>query len=470
MSSQREDAIVIGAGPAGLAAGYELVKQGVKPLVLEKSSAVGGMARTEACDGYRFDVGPHRFFTKDPEVQKIWEDVLGDNFIRVPRLTRIFYGGKFYDYPLNIAGTLRNLGVLESAGIVLSFIRWRLFPYPTEETFDRWVTNRFGKRLFETFFKVYTEKVWGTPCHEIQAEWAAQRIQGLSLAAILRNALSKKTTSKSLIKQFHYPRLGAGALYEAMAKEIEDGGGIVAKDSPVEAVHVEDNAVVGVTTNAARIATETLVSSMPLSELIAKIRPPAPEDIRSAAATLRYRDILIVYLFVSTPDLFPDNWIYVHSPEVMVSRISNYRNWSAAMAPSESNACLGMEYFCNEGDEIWNKSDEHLLSLAKAEIARLGLVRSSRIDGGAVIRQAKAYPVYDGDYKTSVEKIAAYISSVSGLQTIGRNGLHRYNNMDHSMLTGLYAARNINGGKFDVWSANTEQEYHEEISKDPAKK
>ena len=473
MLSQNDPVVIVGAGPAGLTAAYEIVKSGRRPLVFEKSDLVGGISRTETSQGYRFDIGGHRFFTKEPEVQNLWLEVLGEDFLSVKRMSRIYYNDKFYQYPLEIGGTLRNLGVVESARIVLSYFKWRLKPFPREDTFDQWVINRFGGRLFMRFFQVYTEKVWGIPCNKIQAEWAAQRIQGLSLFSVLRNAVTGGSKAKSLIKEFQYPVYGPGMMWEAFERAVQRLGGEVRTHADVTAIHCDGGRVTGVTVSqdgrSTRIDSDQVISSMPLSELVEKLDPPPPAAVQNAARGLSYRDFLIVCLFVDQPILFPDNWIYIHSPDVRVGRIQNFKNWSPAMVPDPQKTSLGMEYFCNEGDDLWMRDDDDLIQFARAEIDRLGLANAQDVFGGAVIRQLKAYPVYDGAYRENVDVIARYLATLAGLQTIGRNGLHRYNNQDHAMLTGLYAARNLFGGKYDLWSVNTERSYHEDFTREVGK-
>lgn len=459
--------VVIGGGPAGLAAAYELVQRGLKPLVLEKSSQVGGISRTEVHHGYRYDVGGHRFFTKVPEVQQLWSTMMGDDLMTVARLSRIYYGGKFYQYPLNFWNTFFNLGVWESGLIFLSYLRWQVLPYKEEETFEQWVTNRFGQRLYRTFFQGYTEKVWGIPCTQIQADWAAQRIQGLSLIQAVLNALVGTQGSKSLISEFLYPRLGPGMMWERFAERVTTGGGEVWLNS--EAVRV-DHVGEQVTAVTVRREHETLqlpvthvLTSMPLPELVADLTPAPPPEVNRAARALRHRSFLTVGLRVPRAPLFPDNWLYIQSPEVQAGRIQNLGNWSSAMVPVPGESSLGIEYFCNEGDALWSADDADLVRLARHELAQMGLAAESEVLPGPVIRQPKAYPVYDPEYRDNVNLVRDFLASLQNLQTIGRNGMHRYNNMDHSMLTGMLAARNLFGEHNDLWSVNTEESYHEQL-------
>jgi protoporphyrinogen oxidase len=441
----------------------------VAPLVLEKDSIVGGIARTESYKGYHFDMGGHRFFTKSSEVDDFWREVLRDDFLVRPRLSRIYYKGRFFNYPLKAVNALRNLGVIESGLVALSYLRWKLFPYKQEETFEQWVTNRFGKRLFETFFKTYTEKVWGISCSELKAEWAAQRIKDLSLrTAILSMFFSSRRAIKTLIESFDYPRRGPGMLWNAVRQQIEKRGGEVRMSGPVSAVHRQGMRVNGVSVavngHAERIEGTHFISSMPLTELIKKLDPPPSPDVLTAASKLRYRDFLTVCLIVNQKELFPDNWIYIHDPTVKVGRIQNFKNWSPEMVADQSKTSLGLEYFCTEGDELWTMSDSDLVELAKRELDRIGLARYADIEDGCVFRVPKSYPMYDGEYAKHLEVVRDFVAGLENCHTVGRNGLHRYNNQDHSMLTGLYAARNLLLGEDnDLWSVNADMEYHETV-------
>jgi protoporphyrinogen oxidase len=477
MSVHRENQVVIiGAGPAGLTAAYELTKHDIHPIVLEQDDKVGGIARTENYKDFHFDMGGHRFFTKSEAVNKMWHDILGDDFLLRPRLSRIFYRNKFFYYPLKYFNALSGLGLWQSVMIVLSFIKWQVFPYKKEETFEQWVTNRFGKRLFETFFKAYTEKVWGISCSELKAEWAAQRIKDLSLKTALISMLVKpNNTIKTLIEEFNYPRLGPGMLWNKVRKEVEERKGVVRLNSGVVRIRLAgkriEHVVVSCNGSGEEIVGGTnFISSMPISEFVKRLEP-VPEDVREAANRLHYRDFLTVCLVVDQPELFPDNWIYVHSPEVKVGRIQNYKNWSPHMVPDSSKTSLGLEYFCTEGDDLWNMSDSELIELAKQELERIHLANADDIIDGAVFRVSKAYPIYDSDYQCHLDLIKNFINGIENFQTIGRNGLHRYNNQDHSMVTGMLAVRNVVfGEKNDLWSVNTDPDYHEEVRMDEAKR
>jgi protoporphyrinogen oxidase len=470
MNAAKRQVVVIGAGPAGLTAAYELVKLGAGVEVLEKDDIVGGLARTASYKGYHFDMGGHRFFTKVSEVDRMWREVLGKEFLKRPRLSRIYYDGKFFDYPLKPWNALSRLGPYEAFRVGLSYLKWQVRPHAVEETFEHWVTNRFGRRLFLTFFRSYTEKVWGVPCTELRAEWAAQRIKDLSLRNAVTSMLFKpRRTITTLIEEFDYPRLGPGMMWQAVARSVMSRGGSVRFDAPVLAVHHADGRVNAVSVGtpdggSAMVEGTDFVSTMPVTELVAKLDPKVPGEVSDAATWLTYRSFLTVCLIVDRVRLFPDNWIYVHDPDVHVGRIQNYKNWSEDMVPDPAKTGLGMEYFCNEGDALWTLPDDELVAMAKRELEKIGIARAEEVSDGCVFRMPKAYPVYDSVYAKHLETVKSHLAGFTNLQTIGRNGLHRYNNQDHAMLTGLFAARNIVlGGTHDVWNVNTEQEYHEEI-------
>ncbi|MEO2048070.1 MAG: FAD-dependent oxidoreductase [Pirellulales bacterium] len=464
--------VVIGAGPAGLTAAYELTKKGIATTVLEKDSIVGGIARTETYKGYSFDMGGHRFFTKSDEVNEMWQEVSANEFHRRSRLARVNYKKKFFNYPLKPLNALIGLGFLESCFIMLSYIRWQLFPYRVEETFEQWVTNRFGKRLFLTFFKTYTEKVWGISCSELRAEWAAQRIKDLSVKTIILSMFSNPGTRiKTLIEQFDYPRLGPGMMWKRVSECIEESAGTVRVNCGVTRIRRSGDRITSVVVEALGVKQEfcgkNFISSMPLTEFIQKLDPPPPAEVLEASHNLRYRDFLTVCLIVKKEHLFNDNWIYIHDSSVKVGRIQNYKNWSPDMVPDPEMTGLGLEYFCNEGDELWNSSDKELIELGKREVDQLELANYKDIEEGCVFRVPKSYPVYDATYKEHLAVLRDFVMRLDNFQTIGRNGLHRYNNQDHAMLTGMQAVSNlVSGEAHDLWSVNADQEYHEELRSD----
>ena len=469
--------VIVGAGPAGLTAAYQLAKAGVKAIVLEADDIVGGISRTAQYKGFRFDIGGHRFFTKIEPVQTLWEEVLGDEFISVPRMSRIHYNGRFFDYPLKAANALRGLGVVNAVMILASYAKWRLLPYRVEENFEQWVTNRFGKRLYEIFFKTYTEKVWGIPCTEIRAEWAAQRIQGLSLARAILNATSlnrRSTAIKSLIHEFRYPRFGPGQMWEMCRDRVVAMGGQVLMQHKMQHIELRDGRVCAVHVmtpdGPRRFEADHVISTTSVRSLVRALEPtadaaspvPVPPHVRAAAEGLKYRDFVVVALVLNRENLFPDNWIYIHTPGVKVGRIQNFNNWSKAMVPTPGTTCLGLEYFCFEGDGTWATADADLIASGAKDLEHLGLANAADVVDGAVIRMPKAYPIYDSVYRGHLDTVRSFIDPIPNLHTVGRNGMHKYNNQDHSMLTAMMAVWNMQGATHDIWSVNSDFEYHEE--------
>jgi protoporphyrinogen oxidase len=467
---------VVGAGPAGLTAAYNAVRAGWHVTVLEKDSEyVGGISRTVRHDGYRFDIGGHRFFSKSAEVTRWWKERLPDDFIQVRRMSRIFYRRRYFDYPLKPWNALSNLGFFTSAGCVISYGWARLFPIKPERSFEDWVINRFGRRLFNIFFKTYTEKVWGIPTSELSADWAAQRIKGLSLSRAVINAFKgapdpDAEVVKTLIDTFSYPRLGPGQMWEKTADDIRDLGGTIEMGAEVTAIRHSGGRVASIAVRSGgevrTITAEEFILSMPLQDTVRAFDPPLSEATITAAKGLRYRDFITVALVVEGENPFPDNWIYIHEPEVKMGRIQNFKNWSEAMVGRPGTTCLGLEYFCFAGDGLWTASDADLIDLGKRELAQLGLVKPGQIQGGAVVRVEKAYPVYNPGYKANVETIRRELAGFPNLHVVGRNGMHKYNNQDHSMMTAMLAVRNLEGGTFNLWNVNTDAEYHEETSGD----
>lgn len=467
--------VIIGAGPAGLTAAAELTCRGIRPTLLEKDPEyVGGIARTVRYKGWRFDIGGHRFFSKSPEITAWWRQRLPQDFISVRRMSRIFYRGRFFDYPLRAFNALANLGIITSTLCMLSYARARLFPIRPERSFADWVTNRFGKKLFTIFFKTYTEKVWGMPCTEISADWAAQRIKGLSLTKAVWHALfpQKKKSSagavvKTLIDTFEYPRLGPGMMWEKTADDLRAAGAELHMGATATGILHDGSRVTAIRARmgdgSERIfPADAVIISMPLQETVHAFDPSLPQPARAAAERLRYRDFLTVALMVKKKNLFPDNWIYVHDPAVKLGRIQNFNNWSPEMVPDSEATCLGLEYFCFEGDGLWTMPDAELIELGKRELAQLGLVHPADVFDGCVVRMPKSYPVYGPGYQDDVAAIRQALAAFPNLQVVGRNGMHKYNNQDHSMMTALLAARNLTGASYDVWKVNTDAEYHEE--------
>jgi protoporphyrinogen oxidase len=471
--SPSQPVVVIGAGPAGLTAAIQLLELGFPVTVLEKDpDYVGGIARTVCYQGYRFDIGGHRFFSKNPEIVEWWQKRLGNDLISVRRLSRIFYRGRFFDYPLSAVNALRGLGIGTSILCMASYFRSRLFPITPELSFADWVNNRFGRKLFEIFFKSYTEKVWGIPCSHLSADWAAQRIKGLSLAEAVRNALLPRwlrgnPTVKTLIDSFQYPRFGPGMMWEKTRDDIRQMGGKVMMGRSVVRISHTQGKINSVTARLPQGGEEEypasfVISSMPLRDGLLVLQPEVTSQAREAASRLQYRDFMTVALIVNRIGLFPDNWIYVHDPAVKMGRIQNINNWSLEMVANSQTTCLGLEYFCFAGDSLWNAPDSELIQLGKNELHQLQLVDPEEVIGGCVVRMEKAYPIYYPGYQHDIEIIREALNTIENLQAIGRNGMHKYNNQDHSMMTALLAARNLAGARYDVWKVNSDAQYQEE--------
>jgi protoporphyrinogen oxidase len=462
--------VVLGGGPAGLTAGYLLAKAGKPVIVLESQDQLGGLARTEVRDGYRFDLGGHRFFTKVKEVDDLWHEIMKEEFLKRPRQSRIFWNGKFLDYPLQGMDVIKKLGPVELARCGFSYLWATVKPKGQEDTFEQWVSNRFGKRLFNLFFKSYTEKVWGVSTSEIRAEWAAQRIKGLSFFSAAKSAFfgNKGDKIKSLISEFNYPRYGPGQMWEQMATDIKDLGGEVRLNAPVTKLNIKNGEVTEVIAGGETLRPSHVVSSLPLRTTVGLAEPTPSKSVQEAAQGLRYRDFLTVSLVIDGEDLFPDNWIYIHDPNVRVGRIQNFRSWSPWMVPNDKEASVGLEYFCFEGDDLWTMDDDKLVELAKQELLQLGLIPSvDRVKRGFAVRVHKAYPMYDQHYAERVATIRAWLETIPNLIQVGRNGLHRYNNSDHSMLTSMRAVDNLLlGTQHDIWAVNAESVYHEEDTPD----
>lgn len=476
-ASKTIDVAIIGAGPAGLTAGYLLTKAGLSVTIIEKDPHyVGGISRTVEHEGYRFDIGGHRFFSKSQQVVDLWNEILPDDFIQRPRMSRIYYEGKFYSYPLRAFEALWNLGIWRSALCMISFAKAQLFPRREVKSFEDWTTNQFGFKLYSIFFKTYTEKVWGMPCDEMSADWAAQRIKGLSLWSAVTDGLKRSLglnkrpndghAVKTLLETFRYPRLGPGMMWEAARDKILAWGGKIHMAHGLKQISKDGHGHWRLTATGPEgdrlIEARHVISSVPMRELAARIHPLPQTTIQ--ANQLKYRDFLTVALKIRSDDLFPDNWIYIHDSKVKVGRIQNFRSWSPEMVPDEGVACVGLEYFCFEGDGLWSLPEEELIALATREMAILGLVSPDKVIGGAVVRQEKAYPVYDEDYAANVAAMRAELEERHPtLHLVGRNGMHRYNNQDHAMMTAMLTVENIKAGSriYDTWCVNEDAEYHE---------
>jgi protoporphyrinogen oxidase len=471
------DVAIIGAGPAGLTAGYLLTKAGKTVAIVEKDATyVGGISRTVEHEGYRFDIGGHRFFSKSQAVVDLWNEILPDDFIQRPRMSRIYYEGKFYSYPLRAFESLRNLGILRSSACMISYGWSKLFPIKHVKSFEDWTSNQFGKKLYSIFFKTYTEKVWGMPCDEMSADWAAQRIKGLSLWGAVIDGLKRSLglnqrpndgqQVKTLLETFRYPRLGPGMMWDAARDRIVERGGTVIMGHGLKQLAADGRGGWRMTATGpdgeVTIKARHAISSAPMRELAARLHP-LPETALEASH-LKYRDFLTVALMIRSDDLFPDNWIYIHDSKVQVGRVQNFRSWSPEMVPDESVACVGLEYFCFEGDGLWTMADDALVELATREMDILGLVDPAKVIGGTVVRQEKAYPVYDEDYAANVAAMRAELETRHPtLHLVGRNGMHRYNNQDHAMMTAMLTVENILAGArvYDTWQVNEDAEYHE---------
>lgn len=469
---------IIGAGPAGLTAGYLLSKEGIEATVLEADPVyVGGISRTTTYKGFHFDIGGHRFFSKSKAVEDLWTEILPNDMLVRPRSSRIFYGGKFFSYPLKPFEALLKLGILKSVLCVLSWLKARFFPVRNPRNFEEWVSNQFGKRLFKTFFKSYTEKVWGMSCREISADWAAQRIKGLSLGSAIKNALlpqryngDRTKVIKTLINSFRYPRRGPGMMWEACAEKTRTLGGRIEMGCKVIRCFYDEAS--GTWTveykdrqgNSLTLETEHVISSAPMRELVCGLSPQVSERTRRAAENLKYRDFVTVMLILKDRQMFDDNWIYIHDPSVKVGRVQNFRSWSPEMVPDHDKVCYGLEYFCFEHDGLWDSSNSDLIELAQRELIKIGLAKEGDLVDGCVVRQKKAYPVYDDDYARHVATIRQELDDrYPNLHLVGRNGMHKYNNQDHAMMTAMLCVENIlaDAKLYDLWQVNADAEYHE---------
>ncbi len=468
--------MIIGAGPAGLTAAYQLVKAGNVPVVLEADSVVGGISRTARADGWRFDIGGHRFFTKVAPVEAIWHEILDDDeFLMRPRMSRMYYQGKYYDYPIKPLNALRNLGVIEASRCVASYLWARVHPPAHQDGLEGYIAADYGWRLYRHFFKTYNEKLWGVPASTLSADFAAQRIKGMSLVdavwepirAKLFGRRDKANQVTSLIEEFQYPKYGPGMMWERCRDLIQEAGVQVVTETEVVAIDHLDGRAVSVTSVHDGVdrtwPADHVVSSMPFPHLLRAMRPAVPDDVRRAADGLAFRDFLTVALVIPEADGFPDNWIYIHSPEVAVGRIQNFGSWSPYLV-KDGRTCLGLEYFVFEGDEMWTKADDDLIDQASHELEVLGLVPAQVVEAGYVVRMPKAYPVYDTTYRANVAVLRAWLeANAPNVHPVGRNGMHKYNNQDHSMYTAMLTVENILGAHHDIWNVNVEGEYHEQV-------
>jgi len=466
-ASRPESVAVIGAGPAGLTAALKLAAAGISVELFEAGPRVGGMAQSFDLWNQRVDMGPHRFFSSDTRVNEVWLEAVGQDYAMVDRLTRIYYRGKFFFYPLKPFNALLNLGPFEAIRCFMSYAKQRMAPEPTDDSFEGWVVSRFGRRLFEIFFKTYSEKLWGIPCTKLDADFAAQRIKKLSLFEAVKNALfkGKGNMHKTLVDRFAYPTSGAGLVYERMAERFEALGGKLHVKRPVRRVVDENGVIVGIELEDGEFRRfDHVVSTMPLTLLVSRLAE-VPTDVLEAARGLRFRNTILVYLRVEAERVFPDNWLYIHSPELKTGRVTNFRNWLPSLYGAERSSILALEYWCDDEDALWEAKDDALVDLASTEIRKTGLIGNPAIAGGYVRRVPRCYPIYERGYKTKVDVLRDYLEKLRGLSVIGRYGAFKYNNQDHSILMGLLVAENlVSGTTHDLWSVNTDYENYQESS------
>ncbi len=463
---------IVGTGPAGLSVGLELIKHGKTNLVIvDKNHLIGGLARTEERDGIRFDVGPHRFFTNNKEVNDLWHDLLGKDFIPVNRLTRIYYKGKYFLYPIKATDALLKMGIFESIHAFFSFAATKFKKQEEAKTFEEWITQKFGKKLYTTFFKTYTEKVWGIPCNQIGAEWASQRIKGLDIIEVIKNALSFSNGNgpKTLVEQFDYPKYGSGQMYEKMAELIKNAGGKIITDTKVTRFNKTENKIESIEVedregNTYQIKADHYFNSAPLTHFYKLLSPGFGDDIDKAVNSLYYREHITVDLLINGDNLFPDQWIYIHSSDVKMARIANYNNFSKAMVGNQNKSAISVEYFTFQNDDIWKMNDESLINLAVTELEITKLIPKGAFEKGWVVRETESYPTYYLGYKEPYELLQKHLKGISNLTPVGRGGLYKYNNQDHSIYSGMLAARNylkLTETPYDIWSINIDAEYHE---------
>jgi len=473
MSSPKSfECCILGAGPAGFGAAVELVKHGIKNIIIvDRNLKVGGLARTEVFGGARFDVGPHRFFSKSDEINQLWRETLGTDFRPVDRLTRIFYKNKFFNYPIKAFDALVKLGPVESLHAMVSFLSAKVGSKDEPKTFEDWITQKFGRKLYETFFKTYTEKVWGIPCNQIGAEWAAQRIKGLDIIKVIKNSIlgGRGNKIKTLVEQFDYPVLGAGQMYEAMSdfvtgKEVE-----VELGARVVKIYHQDGKITSIDVcspngNVSKITARQYFSSIPITHFFKMLSPPISEDLKRASDALYYREHITVDLLVDGVKLFPDQWIYVHSPDVRMARVANYNNFSNAMVPQRNQVALSVEYFVFQHEDLWKKPDADLKDLAIDEMCYMGLLSKEKVQGQWVVRETESYPTYYIGFQEPYDTLKKAIDAITNLYPIGRGGMYKYNNQDHSTMSGILAARNylkLPGSPYSLWDINIDAEYHE---------
>jgi len=470
MNIHKDRVIIIGAGPAGIACAFALGSKGKPSLVIERDEEAGGLCRTIDYSGYLFDIGGHRFLSKSDVINRLWNETLGDELLKVQRLSRIYYKKKLFKYPLSFLNTFWNLGMIESFRCIVSYMYCKLVRPGDDKTFEGWITNRFGKRLYDIFFNTYTMKVWDVPCKDISADWAVQRIRGLSLRVAMKKALlgTKIRNTKAIYEEFYYPRKGPGQFYKKFKELTTQLGTQFLCNNKVTCIKHDGQRMYSIMVKDDQENTESeieidyLFSSIPLPIFVRSMLPSPPSDVLFAAERLRFRSFLIVNVIIDKENLFPDQWIYVHSPEVRLARIQNYKNWSPDMTADPKRTSLGLEYFCTEGDDLWQMNDVDLIDYAVKELERIGIKSRKRLINGFVIRKANCYPIYSLEYQKHLRVIQDYLRQFLNFQTIGRAGLFRYDNSDQAMLSGILAAKNYLENSFvDLWGSGAEQEYLE---------
>lgn len=464
--SQQKKVAIIGAGPAGITAAYELSKkENVEVHLFEAADKVGGLARSIDLWNQTVDIGPHRFFSSDKQVNSLWLEVVEQDYHMVDRLTRILYDNKFYYYPLKPFDALSKLGIFEAARCLWSYAIQKFKPEEDKSNFEGWVTSRFGKRLFEIFFKTYSEKLWGISCKELDADFAAQRIKKLSLLEVVKNALklTRKGEHKTLVDQFAYPVGGTGMVYQKMQKRIEERGGKVFLSKPVERVTTKDGKAHSLVLDGGEeVVFDHIISSMPITLLVERLNEVPPKVV-DLSRQLKFRNTVLVYLQVDGKELFPDNWLYIHSSNLNVGRITNFRNWIPELYGKEEKTILALEYWCYDDDEFWTWDNDKIIDLAKREVRQTDLLGDSEILDGKVVRLPRCYPVYGSGYKENLKPVEEYLSGIENLSVIGRYGAFKYNNQDHSILMGLLAAENVAEGKSNnLWEINTDYDNYQE--------
>lgn len=461
---------IIGSGPAGMGCAYTLAEEGAPFLLVDENNEAGGLCRTIGFNGYLFDIGGHRFLSKSGAVNSLWYKILDEDLLRVKRLSRIYYRKRFFKYPLYFLDTLWNLGLWESGLCFFDYLKNKIFPSGDKNTFEGWIVNNFGRRLYDIFFKTYTEKVWAVACRDLSADWAKQRIKGLSLRVALKNSLpgKKRNAPKTLSEEFIYPKNGPGLFYSRLQKVCLERGGCFSFGTKAVKIRHDNKRIVAIETESVSdgkketIETDYLFSSMPLPVCARLLEPAPPQEVIAAADKLKFRGLITINIILDREYVFPDQWLYVHSPEVRLGRIQNFKNWSPFMVPDAQKTSLGLEYFCSEGDDLWQKDDINLINFALKELENVGIISRRYLIDAFVVRQPNAYPFYSMDYSKNVAIIRDYLSGFCNFQTMGRSGLFRYDNSDHALLTGIYAANNYLGkGRYDLWRVNADSEYLE---------